>query len=354
MVAIKCKGSVDPILAVLLPYLPRLERLEITLLPSHIYCGAMLHGNLLRRGKAFPATAFQHLQHIIAPCREDQLHGNEPGGGLTPDQLAHFVRIPSLQSLTAHLCDDHFGDIEETEGELLESVGAFGKYGLYGPREAVYIARIRNLTSLKLTWARPRDLRIANQDLWKPSLCVHIAMLASQSLETLSLSYPSAHGFYNTPATDDLDCRSRMMLAGFPKLRHVTLGMAFVFGPRIFFGRRYVQGPPERPGAGDNDKTLFRLLPPTIETLRLVLCEEEDILPLWANVEALLWRKREGMFGKLTSVVVEGHDAFLRNDALIRTMAASSDLLGKYESDDVALELGKLAKSLGRSFGWCR
>ena len=167
-------------------------------------------------------------------------------------------------------------------------------------------------------------------------------MLAPQSLKTLSLTYAS----YQTDeilagqlVSDDLDRQTRISLAHFPNLRHLTLGMAFIFGARIAFGWRY--HPIQQPGVEDNDKLLLRCLPLNTETLHLIRCEKEETVPLFANVEALLWEKREGLFDKLTSISV-------KNRALFG--GEFGGVLGTSESEDIIFELLGLAASVGFDF----
>ena len=339
------KDSIDGLLAVLLPYLPRLEYLELTLIPIYEYCNSMLT-NVQRHGSGkYPETAFEQLRHVVAPqVGESDLTFS----GISHYQLAHLMRMPTLKSIVGNLntnSREEFAFMDRRE-DGSSSVRSLRLEGSWLNRKIMRqtVTACQELRSLELK-LRENDAFPRVQ--WDPSYFADLIAAvgpASQRLETLSLTY--THGYvmerWQRPLADsESDRRSRVRLAEFPSLRHVTLSMMFIFGPDIVFTHLWSSQPPPK----GNDKMLLPCLPPTIETLHLVQCHAEYFLPIWANVEALLWQKKEGLFEKLSLVIVEDGSPVFH-----RPVRASGALLGTYESEDSALELAKLASSVGVEF----
>ena len=170
---------------------------------------------------------------------------------------------------------------------------------------------------------------------------VAATLQAPQTLEILSLRYPSNKEAYEW-RLDGSSERYLMSLVVFPNLRGVTLGVFFLLGGHLFLDSSWREGLQ----SGENGGTVLRRLPPQIESLRIILCNGEEAVPIFANVEGILWRKSEGQFQKLVLIIVE----YLAADP--HKICQGQTLLGRYESPDTEpyLKVKRLATSVGVNF----
>ena len=346
--------NLDALLTVLIPLLPRLEHLEIGISPNGGYWNTMLLEVMTRRGDSLPETALTRLRHLTAfrldrspwdcirqPCIEQS--------GIWPDQLAHFLRMRSMRSIEGRLCIDatrlrinattisigpswELASLDHASSAVQSLVLKIHFFDFEDVTSAV--AACRDLKELKLELLRP-FFRLDEL-----AALVAATMQASQSLETLSLTYRWPKRAEEWLVTDDLD-QGRISLTDFPKLRHVTLSIFFIFGARMLVEALRDNHPEP---LGDETKTLSQCLPPHIETLRIVLCEEKEAVPLPQNVEFLLRSKRDGSFPSLRLVTLDYTP--LSQDRGLR----GQELPGIFATPDVPRQLGRLAADVGAEF----
>ena len=338
--------GMEDLMAVLLPSLPQLEKLEFTCAPGadYIYHFDVMLASIGYPNTKLPETAFRRLQHLTVPGfnRARNTNGSQYiPGGIWPHQLARFLQIPSMRIVEARLrmCDedetscpanDLVPVLEPASSPItslvLESFG-FDPIGI----KAMVLA-CQNLKRLDLniieTYSTEEEV----------TSLVAATMLAPQSLEILSLRYYDDEEPHEWDIFDGSE-RCLISLVNFPNLRDVTLGVFFLFGMRLLRNSTFEEG-----FLGEKDgKTVLRCLPQQIESLRIVLCNGEEAVPIFANVEAILWRKREGQLQRLASIVLE------HSVPNLDTIRRGHTLLGRYENAKAPplLNLKSLANGVG-------
>ena len=338
------------LLAILLPHLPRLQRLNMAFPYTQRYNSRMLMSIVTRRGRVFPETAFERLQHVVIPF-SDQARDHR-ATGIWPHQLAYLLQMPSLQSVSAHVCHDDDDDdinlqfedgVQDTaeagwDGERLESSTvsslALEGFRLRASEVEHAVTMCSNLKSLKLHWIceRMTNLEMASR---RFSGIPKAIMPASQTLESLSLTYAFWNGAEEERRDRSTHTHARISLAEYPKLRSLTLGIAWIFG-LLFLNRSTAV-------ANAPHDVLSRLLPSTIETLRIERKEAEYAVPLLANLEAVLLEKQSGRFEGLKSItVLDGHPG----------VRFHGKLQGNYPGTDLPGEVTSLATRIGVGFEW--
>ena len=356
LVQIECGYSMEALIAVLLPSLPHLERLELIFHPECLgfipFYDRMLV-NVIDRRDNLPETAFGCLQHLIAPTFNHSRYVTadtvtKPGqGGIWPHQLGSFLELPSMRSIEGYLRVHDDGTSLPSLGDELDwlepassSVTSLvlESYGFDGKVIQSAVIACRSLKKLELRM------------LYKPSLRSDVAGLitaitqASQSLETLLLCYGSSENLWDYHIRRSTE-RDTISLVNFPNLRKVTIGAFFLFGGWPYQDLQLDEG---RLGS-EHGEILLQRLPAQIESLRVVLCGGEEVVPIFANVEAILWRKREGEFQRLASITVE------YSEPLIWNIWRSQSLLGQYDNSkrdriNRTLDLMELASTVDVDF----
>ena len=344
---LQSNNPVDALLAVLLPHLPYLQYLNMAFPYSQRYYSRMLMSIVTRPGRVLPETAFEQLQHVVIPFSDRA--GDHRGTGIWPHQLAYLLRVPSLQSVSAHVCYDiesslqFEDDIQDTakaswDGERLESSKvsslALEGFRLRASDVEHAVTMCNNLKSLKLNWIceRKTNLEMANLQI---SGIPKAIMPASQTLESLSLTYTFEDAAAEEHADSLAHLHGRISLTDYPKLRTLTLGVAWIFG--LLFSNR------SSDIVNASCELLIQLLPSTIETLRVEREEFEDAAPVLPNIEAVLLEKQSGYFGGLKSITVLDKRP---------GMSFDGNLQGSYPSTDLPREVSNLATSLGVDFKW--
>ena len=136
---------------------------------SQRYYSRMLMSIVTRRGRVFPETAFERLEHVVIPF-SDRV-GDHRATGIWLHQLTYLLRVLSLRTVSAHVCDDDHSDLKfeysaqqtaETnwDGETLYSsnVSSLALEGFFLRYTEVELAvtLCNDLKSLKLHWIYAR------------------------------------------------------------------------------------------------------------------------------------------------------------------------------------------------------
>ena len=276
---------IDALLTLLLPLLPRLKHLEVPHLPNHRFWTRMLDKVASGGGGVFPRSAFGCLQHLFV-------------SRLEPYQLRQFLKMPTMKSIKGCLSID--GNLAEDEDFRLAQPKSSRVTSLSLQTDYIEVES----TVAACSELKELELELVGLDHIGDQLAGHsaAAMQASQTLETLSLRYTFRKHIERWIGVSETDV-CRISLTQFPHLRNVTIGICFVFGPKLLLER--VEDGSGVGYVAENDKTLLRCLPPNIETLRVVLEVGEELVPILMNVEALLHQKAEGQFERLVSIVLD-------------------------------------------------
>ena len=342
---LQSSNPTDALLAILLPSLPRLKYLNMAFPYSHRYYSRMLMSIITRRGRAFPETAFGHLQHVDIPF-SDRV-GDHRATGIWPHQLAYLLRVPSLQSVSVHVCDDDESELKfeddaqdtgkaswDSERLVSSNVSSLVLQGfsLHARVLDLAVTMCSNLKSLKLHWIYVPGTNpgTANRRL---SAIPKAIMPVSQTLESLSLTYTSWGAATEEHADSHTDRQCRISLVDYPKLRTLTLGMVWIFGLQIFYWSSGLENIP--------CELLTQLLPPAIETLQIERSGVENVAPVLPNIEALLLDKQSGRFQGLKSITLLDKRP---------GMVCRGKLQGEYVGPDLPVEVGKFANSIGVDF----
>ena len=312
------EASIDALFAILLPSLPQLECLEFAVPLSSPHCTRMLM-DAMGQGKKDPDRPFQNLRRLGGGGKRLWLWAE-----LWPHQLAHFLRMPSMESIAAklYLVNNQQAQCEmyiDPSWELTTlQRGSSNVTSLelqschYDVKEMTCaIAACRNLKTLKI------KLRHVLEEISVSKFAGLTAAItqASQTLETLEFIRNRYTCIWSDETISSLhDRQCQITTAEFPKLQDLTLNMLSIFGPRLVHDRRYFTERP-RPGLREGIPDLLPgCLPPQIEKLHFIICESEDDTPLIYGVEVLLRRVRGGQFDRLThlrvdypNTMVEGH-----------------------------------------------
>ena len=341
---LQSNNPTDALLAILLPSLPCLEHLNMAFPYTQRYYSRMLMSIVTRPGRVFPESAFERLKHVVIPF-SDRV-GDHRATGIWPHQLNYLLRVPSLQSVSAHVYDENDHDVvfEDDEkaagaswdGEKLLSSNvsslALESFILHSSMVELKVRMCSNLKSLKLHWVYTRgtDPVMANGQI---SSIPHAITSASQKLESLSLTYTSWGAARESLADSQMDSRCRISLTDYPNLRSLTLGMAWIFGLQLFHCTSNL----ENVSSG----LLAQLLPSAIETLRIERGDIENVAPILPNIEAILLERQSGRFESLKSITLLDKRS---------GMTLRGKLQGKYPSIDLLGEVSDFATRLGVTF----
>ena len=348
---IKRSLSIEALVAVLLPSLPQLERLKLTFSPatsfSIPYYDRMLVDIVHRCGN-LPETAFEHLKSLMAPSFDHvrfATTGSHPGQeGIWPHQLLAFLESPSMRSIEGCLCIydhrlpfpslyDQLDRLEPASSSVVSLV--LESYYFDGKVIRVAVIACRALKTLELRLLKKLSAASEIADL------ATAAVQASENLETLSVCYGSNEQTLDSQLRNISSAeRYIISLVGYPRVRNVTLGVFFLFGPSLIMDASRDEGLLRN----ENGETILRRLPAQIESLRIIVGHGEEKVPIFANMEAILWRKKEGSLQRLMSVIVEYSGLNRRNTD------RGQRLVGFNDQDKALLHLKECAKRLDVNF----
>ena len=172
--------------------------------------------------------------------------------------------------------------------------------------------------------------------------------LKTTSLEELSLSYTCAVSSRHRRCDPQ---QSLQYLDGFPKLKKLELGMAFIFSINNMLTRPSIRGTPSS-GNMDDSMHLTRLLSPSLEKLHIQRYPNENAVTLYTNLKAVLEKIAKGGHPCLRFIVVENRT---RLRMRLTTNPADGPELFPRESDfrlDWMADLVNLGAGFGIEFTW--
>ena len=345
---IKGGQVIEALVAVLLPYLPQLERLEFLFShrnPDFIHYYDRMLASILSQSGNLPETAFSRLRHLTAP----QLYHAQKNIprfpvrlGIWPHQLAYFLKLPSMRSIEGCLRVYHDEAHKPPSYDGLDSLGSASspvESLALESRSFLYAREVVKKAVLACRKLRKLELKVLRGFFIGEEFACLVAatMQASHSLETLSLRYTSGEDTYDSYIRNSTE-RYTISLVDFPNLRNVTLGVFFLFSGKLLKDTTLGEGHLR----SEHGETVLKRLPAQIVSLRIVVCNGEEAVPIFANVEAILWQKRDGQFPRLVSIFVE----YLTPK--YRKLGPGQALLGDYGKSEASpyLALKKLAESL--------
>ena len=349
------RPSMDALLAVLLPSLPRLERLEFKVPFRLTHCTRMLT-NIMEQEAVASERPLQRLRHIGGRGPRTWFWAD-----LYKQQLAYFLQMPCMESIAARIYTPLGPDrlagrgvriIPSWDLSTLEP-GSSGvtslelqsfDYEVEGISCA--IAACRNLKRLKIKIC-PESVDVISF----AGLTAAVTQ-ASRSLETLSLAVErrdeevDCYWSGNATVSSLHDRQCRITTRDFPKLRNLTLNVLSIFGPCLVQERMLSWSGSRRralPELSDEISDLLpQCLPPQIERLHLIVWELEDDTPLIRGVKALFQSVQIGQLDRLAHLRVD-------YSQYMAEQRATEDSLYRPEIDHMK-DINLLAKNVGIHF----
>ena len=311
------RSSMDALLAVLLPSLPRLERLEFKAPLSSPHCTRMLTNAMaaMSQGEKVIERPLQCLRHLGGPGP-----GTRSWADLYPHQLAHFLRLPSMESVAVRLYTVPERSRRRASRQItirpswelttLES----GSSNVASMELQTFLYNIQGIACAIAACRHLRRLKIQIlSGLIRASEFAGLTAAvtqASSTLETLSLTHLEkdnhVYDFLRAdPITSLHDNQCRIATTDFPKLRNLTLNTLSILGPRLLRYRMWPDSYP-RPALDDGIAELLpECLPPQIERFHVLVWESADNTALICGIESLFQKVQGGRFGGLAHLRVD-------------------------------------------------
>ena len=325
--AIAASPDSEATLAVLLPSLPCLVRLNMGFSNKTPYCNRMLRdmgqGSLYSKTKFrllwidkktprhekklhkmykrmdYPETAFQHLQKVSNGFSE---------WSFSYELVATFFKMTSLTSMSGRIEEVRNDPMNNNAGLVyLEELEPASSNISHISLERMETCIARDIFAMVRTCCALKSLNIE----WKSDSYIYFEsgswlrldvtlMPAAATLESLTLVYSDVRNWgspFRRQIHDTLPS-----LSGFTRLKAVKLGMAFIFGT----GNATKRAPVRLESFLPFTTNLSAMLPPCIETVHLVRHEEELQGPLLMNVERLVEIAESGeAFAFLRTIIME-------------------------------------------------
>ena len=331
--------SADPMLALLLPYLSRVEMLRLIFHTKTTFCDRMLASVIDYPGEIFPRSAFGCLRCVVG----DQ--GTFATSMPLWDNFNLFFAMPSVTSVIGH-CQlagpawtiSKDGYSKSSRPHMTSNVTTIVLGGLQRQSEELTSLTMScpSLTSLKLKWGHP-SIPIKSADLLE---LMDAAMPAAPSLEKLTIEYRERITMVNSrryrraafaePLTD------------FTALKSLKLGMIFIFDLPCLQKRRDRRPLDLARKMGPAfECQLADILPVQLERLVVRRHRSERHVPLLLAIDNVF--KQGEKFSALRSVVVES--TYRSTHSL-----SADELRGPYVSLDADQDLLSRGLEIGIEF----
>ena len=325
-------------IAIMLPFLPNLQNLNITCdqkMRAASHCMRVL-------SQAPCESSFHALKQISVIQQHKQ--------ALTFDtSLAQLFTLPSLLELSILSPFPH-DDLDDSESDVSQMTrgSSSGITSLSLAETFMTPLHVSILTSacpklkiLNVSWNHGSTF-LGSSEISETTgtevetLSKSVLRPIRSTCGTLSLVYLRAQrrcGNYYIEETQD----PLTPLKDFRMLRSLTLGMAFIFGVQDHLFRANCGIDRAGIGLRKYKNCLTDLLPPYLESLKLVRHEPENIILLLKNVEELLIAVKDGEFQSLKVVDIEDRKSIGRNP-------------GKFTNFRWVAQIEELAKEAGVRF----
>ena len=348
----KCRDS-ETILAILLPFLPRLREMHLI---TGDESGSVVKSACLRMMRRMahttifgsPSTIFQHLKHVSVSSRCEGIHYEE---------LLFLLGLSKLQKVSAcNLCPTWWQEQRERaqtrfrKGSL-SSVTDISYTSIHlSPQGIVgFLEPCRALKVLELAWYDSSVLGMAHTEAgWR---LMNEALLSYvETLERITMTYTGATSY---AAEEDMERFVPLeALSHLQKLRYLKLGMAFLFNPSEILVAEHPPWNSCSAEAGAVAGTLAMTLPQQIEELCFVCHEIEYLIVLLLNIKELLEAVAQGSFTKLRSIKVENVRLDLMPPSKVWDSRDVLCLNADAETRDLLLGLKHRSRELNIAFQW--
>lgn len=290
----------DAILALVLPALINLERLDLFLECGIIYFKRIMRSAACRRKPFDTEPAFQNLKEFMHTWFDDE-------NGMSAEYAAMFLRLPAISAVYGY----HVGrDDDEEADRTLAALDTGSSTVTYIELKGSYLS-IPNITHMlrapKALQTFICELGGAHISAWATSFkAIHEAFTPQKHcLENLWLDYEHQYRFISDHGLDET--APMPSFAGFEALKFLKIATLFLFG---YKGRLEQHNDNEDKSKDWNDSSRRRLaglFPTMLETLYVPHCEDY-FSHLLTALEDLLLQKEE-YNPTLIKVVLQGPTA---------------------------------------------
>ena len=303
----------DAIIALLIPALTKLERLELPLAHAGFYYKRMIKRAMSNQEAVNIRPMFQSLQNVIYDWNIDLK-------GVSSDSVSLLFNLPSIRSIYGFMIGRMFDGPNQTLHNLKSGVSSLTYLEL---KECKICSQdianmLRACKSLK-TFILDRSPSLSEHDFINSGIIFRALQFTRKSLENLWIDHHFEEVYWDLdagfpPALDSL--------AAFDMLKHVKIDIDFLFGDSTG-------------GAYAMDYGLAELVLPTIQSLHITNCYcRKGFLVTWLTN---LVGRRENIAPKLKEITIETNYARHAYECGgLKSLAQAQGIVVKelYEFDD--------------------